>query len=327
MEYKDKEWLINALAVYGNTNNLCNETGYAKTTVRKYVKKYGLECLSNPKRHIKKAEGVLYNNKSWLLEQLRLYGSGKKISEVHNLPKTSINRWIRKYGLQDKRNVGQNCRKHSLKEDFFENIDSEEKAYWLGFLIADGCIYHNKTSYDITFTLGLIDKPHLEKLKNSWGSSNLIKEIRGTKGNVDVRYCVSSKKMYKDLEGLGVIRRKTGFEIIPNIPRDLIRHFIRGYFDGDGSTTCFKEYSLIGFSICCSNRFFLENIKSHLEEELCIKLNPVGNANHGIFRLDTKNRDLCHRIYTYIYTDCHFSLDRKNETITNFLNIYSPLGE
>ena len=49
MEYKSKEWLIESLKRYGNFNNIAKQTGYPKTSIRRYAKKYSIENLSNPK--------------------------------------------------------------------------------------------------------------------------------------------------------------------------------------------------------------------------------------------------------------------------------------
>lgn len=327
MEYKSKKWLIESLKKYGNFNNLAEQTGYPKTSIRRYAKKYGIENLSNPRKHFDKKPNVLYNDKDWLIEQLNIHGSGKKIAETHSIAVTSVNRWIRKYKLEDERNIGQSSRIRTLDEKFFSNINTEEKAYWLGFIVADGCIYHNKTSYDITFTVGLIDKDHMRKMQTSLKNDNEITESLGTKGNIDVHYRFSSKRMFTDLQKLGVVQRKTGKESIPNIPNELVRHFIRGYFDGDGSTYGLKEYNLIGFNICCANKGFLEDIKNHLEDNTSIKMNPVRTNGKNNFFLDLKNRNKCHRIYSYLYTNCSFYLDRKKSTIHQFLNSYSPPKE
>ena len=124
-------------------------------------------------------------------------------------------------------------RTYSLNERFFETIDSEEKAYWLGFLAADGCV-HLRT---LSINLNIRDKPHLEKLIVSLNSEAKIKEIPGVGygiGTTIAHLEINSKKITDDLSKHGVVPRKSLILKPPQIDAILERHWIRGYLDGDG---------------------------------------------------------------------------------------------
>src|SRR5690606_36171752 len=103
-----------------------------------------------------------------------------------------------------------------------------------------GCLYHHKTSYDIQFSLAIEDLNHLKKFATAIESESVPQEkLQGDKTIAFFR--VSSKRMFKDLEKLGCGQKKTGYETFPDIPTELRRHFIRGYFDGDG---CISYYDV-----------------------------------------------------------------------------------
>lgn len=136
-------------------------------------------------------------------------------------------------------------RHHDLDESFFDKIDSEAKAYWLGFVTADGAIIdrvaRRGTQYQISVRLQLADSDHLEKMRADFGSSCQVKEILYTyRGR---RYAcsgltLSSKRLVKQLKKLGVGPRKS-LTVKPcrEIPRQLQHHYWRGVFDGDGCLT------------------------------------------------------------------------------------------
>jgi len=127
-------------------------------------------------------------------------------------------------------------RKYSLNEDFFEIIDTEEKAYWLGFIAADGDICSGRPRMGLA--LAIKDKERVELFRDHIEATNPI-YYRETKrngkshGNVGIR--IRSKKLCKDLIDKGVVPRKSLILKPPkNVPENLIHHWIRGYFDGDG---------------------------------------------------------------------------------------------
>lgn len=127
--------------------------------------------------------------------------------------------------------------KHNFPRDefYFNNIDSKEKAYWLGFLYADGYVHSNSNEISIT----LKDRDHLEKFRKAIKSNNKIGE------SIDRRFSslpkiyhfsIRDKQLKSDLIKWGCVPNKSlTLTKIPNIPRDFVSHFIRGYFDGDGS--------------------------------------------------------------------------------------------
>lgn len=124
-------------------------------------------------------------------------------------------------------------RKKTYNENYFENIDSEDKAYFLGLIAADGCIINNKKKYRYMLCLKLHKKDiHiLKSFKESIGSE---KKIWCSKKRDMCEVTISGKKMINDLIKLGLDSNKTFVLKYPEIEEKLEKHFLRGYVDGDG---------------------------------------------------------------------------------------------
>ncbi len=128
--------------------------------------------------------------------------------------------------------VNKTLTRYKHDETFFDVIDTEEKAYWIGFIMADGHIEHpdNTDLYVLHLGLKLSDRGHITKLKASLKSSHQTYSYK----LASLR--LHSKGLCKALIRHGVVPRKSYEELVPpQMPDELLRHFWRGYFDGDGS--------------------------------------------------------------------------------------------
>ncbi len=159
-------------------------------------------------------------------------------------------------------------RKYHVNENFFDKIDTESKAYILGFICADGHIC-NKTNR-IKITVATKDEDILETIKNSMNSNHPIK--RGIynnpykKSNNKICYksslCLNSKTLVKSLSFIPKVKTyNLSSSVLEFVEENVIRHFLRGYFDGDGSVFFGIKYSsgtkyLIQIA---GNKEFLEN--------------------------------------------------------------------
>lgn len=161
--------------------------------------------------------------------------SAKEISDNLKCPIRDINIFL------DYKKLIFNSKKYNIDENYFEVINTPNKAYWLGFLYADGCVSERhkkgKTSYILELTLAEKDIFHLEKLKMCLKSNAPIKH-RIIKNKYEAcRITICNKKICEDLIKLGCTPRKSltlTFPTEEQVPKELIPHFIRGYLDGDG---------------------------------------------------------------------------------------------
>lgn len=129
--------------------------------------------------------------------------------------------------------------KYHADHSFFDTIDTEEKAYWLGFIAADGCI-KNSQNWPLSVALAARDCEHLNKLRVALRSDHVI-NIEDVITNFGAfRRCslrICGLGLCKGLMSHGVVPRKSLIISPPPISRVLMRHYWRGYFDGNGCIT------------------------------------------------------------------------------------------
>ena len=127
-----------------------------------------------------------------------------------------------------------------FNENFFDRIDSEEKAYWLGFLYADGAI--SSTNNTIELSLQSSDIHHLEKFRDSLGFD---KDKHIFQDDIRCRIMFQNKHLKQALIDLGCTPRKSLTLTFPSneqVPDKYLFDFVRGYIDGDGSIRIGKDH-------------------------------------------------------------------------------------
>ena len=123
-------------------------------------------------------------------------------------------------------------RKHYFNQNYFSEITTEEQAYWLGFISADGSVGND---YSITIGLAKKDEKHIQKFAEAIDYKNKLTE-KLANGKYPTTYIqLYSKTMFSDLGNKGIFPRKT-FTAKPWVgTENLMKHYWRGVFDGDGS--------------------------------------------------------------------------------------------
>ena len=198
----------------------------------------------------------------------------------------------------------------------FDNIDNSEKAYWLGFIVADGYLNDNKNMLRIK--LGNKDKHHLEKfIKFLNGNQDMLKsEIHNTTGNTEWYVSTYAPQIHDALNRLGVEQRKSGKEHIPCLEYKFYRDFIRGLWDGDG----FIRESLDGIGLVGSYEC-LSFVQQLFQKELNIK--PLKIYSHyGTYKIEYRStKKSIPKIINYLYQNGDVSLDRKMKLATQIKKI------
>lgn len=162
----------------------------------------------------------------------------KEISKIYNCYEQPIRNLLKNEDFYRKRPNQGNIR-------YFQNIDTSLKAYFLGFIAADGCLQKfTPSSKGLSITLDIKDKCILDKLKEEIGNEHTIKVWSRKQTNSDTistycRFTLANNFLYYDLLNLGIIERKSLAikNIIKNVPLEFKGSFIIGYFDGDGSVS------------------------------------------------------------------------------------------
>lgn len=117
-----------------------------------------------------------------------------------------------------------------VKRDYFQVIDGDEKAYWLGFLAADGAIFSNGRNYSVTLDLQPRDQHWLERFRDTIAPGAKITQH----GDRSFSVSIGSQEMVRDLIALGVGPRKSNTLEWPSLSKAFSIPFLLGYFDGDG---------------------------------------------------------------------------------------------
>lgn len=229
--------------------------------------------------------------------------------------------------------------KYKYDDSYFEKIDREDKAYWLGFLYADGCIYPIKKNEKIKamqLDIALQDKDVdvLEKLKVSLDTNVPIKEkvvnLKGKKHNC-VRVRINNTKLCRDLISLGCTPNKSLSLKFPKdlIPKELIRHFIRGYFDGDGCISFSRGKKLDkrngkSYEYCSASVSFIgtEDFTSVLvnilsQHDIFFKNNKHHNSGKA-FEIRLYSNSQLLSFYNFLYSNSSIFMKRKKDKFEEF---------
>lgn len=243
----------------------------------------------------------------------------RNIASSYNVDPRTVSSFLKQFGINIKKPHPPKI--YSVKEDIFQNIDTEEKAWMLGFIYADGYIDSSKTK--LKFTLAEKDKDVLEKIKSILRSNSPIKrkegrQIKGTDyfGSSAVTLMISNAQICQDLEKHGAFYKKSLKLQFPLFLKDeLIRHFIRGYFDGDGSIA-FGRHDFPKISIA-SNKEFLEGIHDILLKEN-ITSNIYASNRSKVNSLEINAKSSVEKFLNYIYKDSNIFMERKYQRYKYF---------
>lgn len=197
------------------------------------------------------------------------------------------------------------------KRAFFKVIDTELSAYWLGFVIADGHV----SDYSVTVGLAEKDAAHVEKFRDALGSGHKIRRCSRPNGSDKVSVSVSSVSMVKDLRDLGILKNKSVSVSPPELAPNLVRHMIRGIFDGDGCLHIAKNghpsITVIGSRQTCD---FINRWISELTGYIP-KMRQVG----PVWVLAVRAIDPARKVLSEMYRDCSEALLRKYNKAAAFL--------
>lgn len=221
--------------------------------------------------------------------------------------------------------VKSDYKKYEVDESIFEEIDTEESAYWLGFIAADGYV----SGGNLAIRLCERDVGHLEKFRKFIQSTHPVNKynakIKG-KEHPSCSIFIYSKKIINDLAKLNIVENKTRSFEVPRIPVELLKHFWRGFFDGDGSISSSTDpkrgRNVEKFNISITgNRLVVECFEKYVKSLLSTKSdskNVKGTENY-YFRVSGNNS--VKTILSEIYNNPKIYLDRKYEKVQECLSL------
>jgi hypothetical protein len=231
--------------------------------------------------------------------------------------------------------------KYKVNHDYFNIIDTEYKAYILGFIYADGCISQPPGNRQLNFRIGVQEE-------DGWILTNLSIQAAGGQKHI-VQTPSSIKKGYKPQHCVNIVSNQIGTSLIklgcninksklgmsfPNLDKHLIPHFIRGFLDGDGSVilkklqykyirkTTYKlpnphkqQYKL-NLAFCSTDKEFLLEIAKCLNISKPYIAEKVRKQVNYILWIEKKQEVL--NSINYLYSDATYFLKRKYDKVVEF---------
>ncbi len=252
------------------------------------------------------------------LKVIKIYNQCKSLRKTSLVFKVSISPILK---ILKKNNIKLNSsKKYICDENYFRNINTEDKSYFLGFIYADGCVRirkifknKNKANYELRIKIHIKDIEILQKFNIKLKSTYPIHTTVGSHKKRNMVYIsIQSKKMVLDLIKHGCVPNKSLILKFPkNIHKKLLRHFIRGYFDGDG-TVCAKYKK--GNTSCSfvGTKSFLKKMEKIINIYFYNKSRKLGKAGRN-FVVYYSGKHIVNKINDYLYKNATIYLQRKKD--------------
>lgn len=241
--------------------------------------------------------------------------SQKEIGKIFNLTQTNIGKILRSYGIKLKKSR-LNMSKLNLDVDYFKLIDTPKKAYWLGFITADGGINKNNSK----LTICTADLEVLEKLKKDIQSEHKISEIHNFDKRTNKTYHeysiqITNEIFVNNIVKHGITNNKTNVCEFPKIDEELYSYFIAGLFDGDGSVSLHKNKLRCNLISTKEILDFIDNLLLKFDILPCKKNKVTENKTNVYKQYWYKNSK---KFLDYIYQgDSEIYLSRKYNKYRN----------
>lgn len=242
--------------------------------------------------------------------------SAKDVAKIYNCSDRYVRIILRKWGIKLK-SKKEACKKYKTNDNFFNTIDTEEKAYFLGFLYADG--YNENCKGIVRMNLHSKDKHILETFTKY---TQPLKKLYYFKKKDQYAIHIVSRKMSDDLVVLGCPQAKTRILTFPTeeqVPNHLMRHFIRGYFDGDGCIHITKKNKPCIIFLGTQN--MIEGINNFIGNSCGVQyLNIKTNKKKNIilYRITYCSKHSFIKLKDFFYTDASVFLYRKRDKFFNY---------
>jgi transposase-like protein len=285
-------------------------------SVLKVLKREGIDRRPIVRKKIQVAD------EAKIVEMYQQGMSAQEIANQFDVQQTLILRYLEKNGV-DRRSAEECHRIYLIREDFFDVIDTQEKAYFLGFLYADGG--NNIDANFVRVDLASKDKDILEKLVSLIYLEDPLQHIKDQdrkkvyKGEDVIYYTsyfdINSKHICHKLNKLGCSRAKSLILTFPEwlVDPDLQRHFIRGYYDGDGGVSLTDVKTRGAHTRMTSTLEFCQSMRQIILKETSIQFgepyNDVEEKNVYSTHL-AGNRQIA-TFLDWLYAGATIYLDRK----------------
>ena len=294
---------------------MSKELGLTRSTTRRYVQKLNLDTTV----HSCQREDNLENYAEEIIE---LYESGigcTRLSKKFKCAEASILALLKRHNIE----IGDG-RNYHFNEHFFDKIDTEEKAYVLGFAYGDGHNSEDSLRFNIT------DSEILEKMKKAIGCDGPIKvkEFDNPKWKTQYVLNLSSREMCRTLTKQGCMPNKSlilKFPTIDQVPVHLVHHFVRGLFDADGTVGVYFGIKVVRYSVSITGSFdVLNGLCKHLSDNNVLDTGgsvcPAYPGSEHTGKWCAGGRIGAQTFLRWLYEDATIYLGRKHKKALPILN-------
>ena len=247
-----------------------------------------------------------------------------EISKLYRKSTETIAKVLFRYFNISKRKVGS-----KVEETFFDNIDSEIKAYLLGFFFADGCVCSDNSRFSLCNSID--DLETIKLFKEYICPESPINFNNNNKGALNRKQqCIfrwSSLNMKKSIENLYDLKpRKTYYDLkFPLIPVQFEKDFVRGYFDGDGCASLhyFSNGGVpyLDCNFIANNELFINSLCNIFDNNNIVyrKSTQLSKNNYKLHTLNIYGKNTVN-LFHYLYKDSNFYLNRKYEKFLIYID-------
>lgn len=277
--------------------------GVCQSLVSDVLKEYG-ENIRKPLTE-QDIKDICY---AYKFEGVKIYQLAKK----YHKEEIYISKLLKDNGIEA--NSSHSAQIYKINEKFFDDIKTQEQAYIIGFLMADGNIHHN------TISMGLQerDRQILQDILNCMNSTHSLQYVdyklhpewaHEKKAQNKWRMAITNEHLASRLKELGIVERKSLILQFPDwLTDELLPHFLRGYFDGDGSLS--KQRWRVNYA---GMEHFLNVMKQRIYNatELEFKFTLDQSSGKAFGSLNLYGKENCKKFLDYIYQDATIYLQRK----------------
>lgn len=245
---------------------------------------------------------------------INLYNSGlsqSKVGEIYNVRHYIIGKILKKCGIKS-RDDSHKGRKYTINENYFDTIDTPNKAYILGLLYSDGCNY--PPQHRVKLELQEADKRILEQISVEIQSNKPLAFNNLSKKNANwsntYRLDITNKYISDRLVELGMVQNKSLILEFPSwLDVSMYAPFLRGYFDGDGHI----EWNKTKFITIVGTSQFCQYVKTFCIDELGINctIRNTADENSNTKLLYICRKDNIKKFLDFIYNNATLYIERK----------------
>ena len=287
--------------------------------------------MPHPGKGIKMYNQITSEDKEKIKEMYYDYASWEEIGSVLCVSRRAITKVLRQdYNIDTRRK-----RRYTLNEGYFSNINTEAKAYFLGLMLADGYVNIEGNNTTVAIQLQEDDGYILANMAQELEFTSEVRYVPPEESRYSdkgsYRLAFSSKQMATDLYTLGFDRAKSEYLIgLPQIDNKLVRHMIRGYFDGDGSVAKavpngdkrllakgnIGYYDRLPSISFIGSTTLLEQIQRIMSKEIRTTDGSFDQSKtKGLYYWALSGGQNIRKVYHYFYDNATVSLKRKEEAM------------